>query len=70
MLSAKTTSSCPHFVVGCAIPFDGSGSPKARGDMLGIDGIHTKHYSSEAVALSHCNFILLPFLLATIQTTS
>jgi CRP/FNR family transcriptional regulator len=32
-----------------------------KGDMLGVDGIHTKHYSSEAVALSDCDLILLPF---------
>ena len=30
-------------------------------DMLGVDGIHTKQYSSEAVALSDCDLILLPF---------
>ncbi len=32
-----------------------------KGDMLGTDGIHTKHHSSEAVALSDCDLILLPF---------
>ncbi len=32
-----------------------------KGDMLGVDGIHTKHYASEAVALSDCDLILLPF---------
>ncbi len=32
-----------------------------QGDLLGVDGIHTKHYSSEAVALSDCDLILLPF---------
>ncbi|HAT31489.1 MAG TPA: transcriptional regulator [Janthinobacterium sp.] len=32
-----------------------------KGDMLGVDGIHSKHYSSEAVALSDCDLILLPF---------
>ncbi|MYM38310.1 Crp/Fnr family transcriptional regulator [Duganella qianjiadongensis] len=32
-----------------------------KGDMLGVDGIHTRHYSSEAVALSDCDVILLPF---------
>lgn len=32
-----------------------------KGDMLGVDGIHTRHYSSEAVALSDCDLILLPF---------
>jgi len=32
-----------------------------KGDILGIDSIHTKFYSSEAVALSDCNLILVPF---------
>jgi CRP/FNR family transcriptional regulator len=32
-----------------------------RGDLLGIDGIHTKRYASEAVALSDCSLILVPF---------
>lgn len=32
-----------------------------KGDMLGVDGIHSKQYSSEAVALSDCDLILLPF---------
>ncbi|MYN08352.1 helix-turn-helix domain-containing protein [Massilia sp. FT127W] len=32
-----------------------------KGDMMGVDGIHTRHYSSEAVALSDCDLILLPF---------
>ena len=32
-----------------------------KGDMLGVDGINSKHYSSEAVALSDCDLILLPF---------
>ncbi len=32
-----------------------------KGDLLGVDGIHTKHYSTEAVALSDCDLILLPF---------
>jgi CRP/FNR family transcriptional regulator len=32
-----------------------------RGDMFGIDGIHTRHYASEAVALSDCDVILVPF---------
>jgi len=32
-----------------------------RGDLLGIDGIHTRHHASEAVALSNCDVILLPF---------
>ncbi len=32
-----------------------------KSDLLGVDGIHTKHHSSEAVALSDCDLILLPF---------
>jgi CRP/FNR family transcriptional regulator len=32
-----------------------------KGDLFGIDGIHTKQYASEAVALSNCDIILLPF---------
>jgi len=32
-----------------------------KGDMLGVDGIHSRHYASEAVALSDCDLILLPF---------
>src|SRR5450830_1886772 len=32
-----------------------------KGNMLVVDGIHTSHYSSEAVALSDCDLILLPF---------
>ena len=32
-----------------------------KGDMLGVDGIHTRTYASEAVALSDCDLILLPF---------
>jgi CRP/FNR family transcriptional regulator len=32
-----------------------------KSDMMGVDGIHTRHYSSEAVALSDCDLILLPF---------
>jgi CRP/FNR family transcriptional regulator len=32
-----------------------------KGDLLGVDGIHSRHYSSEAVALSDCDLILLPF---------
>lgn len=32
-----------------------------RGDLLGVDGIHTRHHASEAVALSNCDVILLPF---------
>jgi CRP/FNR family transcriptional regulator len=32
-----------------------------KGDLLGIDGLHTRHYASEAVALSDCDVILIPF---------
>jgi len=32
-----------------------------KGDLLGIDGIHLHHYSSEAVALSDCTVIAIPF---------
>lgn len=32
-----------------------------KGDILGIDGIHTLHHASEAVALSDCDIILLPY---------
>ena len=32
-----------------------------KGDLFGIDGIHAQRYSSEAVALSNCDLILLPF---------
>ena len=32
-----------------------------KGDLFGIDGIHNKQYASEAVALSSCDIILVPF---------
>jgi CRP/FNR family transcriptional regulator len=32
-----------------------------KGDLFGVDGIHTKRYTCEAVALSNCDLILLPF---------
>ena len=32
-----------------------------KGDLMGVDGIHNKTYSSEAVALSDCDLVLLPF---------
>lgn len=32
-----------------------------KGDLLGIDGIHAQHHASEAVALSDCDIILLPY---------
>ncbi|MCM1511947.1 MAG: helix-turn-helix domain-containing protein [Oxalobacter formigenes] len=32
-----------------------------KSDLLGVDGIHSKYYPSEAVALSACDLILIPF---------
>jgi CRP/FNR family transcriptional regulator len=32
-----------------------------KGDVIGVEGISSKKYSSEAVALSDCSLILLPF---------
>jgi len=32
-----------------------------KGDLLGIDGIHNQQHASEAVALSDCDIILLPY---------
>lgn len=32
-----------------------------RGDILGIEGIHSRQYATEAVALSNCDVILVPF---------
>jgi len=32
-----------------------------KGDMFGIDGIHGKQYTTETVALSNCDVILVPF---------
>jgi CRP/FNR family transcriptional regulator len=32
-----------------------------KGDLFGVDGIHTRRYASEAVALSNCDLILVPF---------
>ena len=32
-----------------------------KGDMLGVDGINTRYYASEAVALSDCDIMLVPF---------
>jgi CRP/FNR family transcriptional regulator, anaerobic regulatory protein len=32
-----------------------------KGDMFGIDGIHSQRYQSEAVAQSNCDVILVPF---------
>lgn len=43
-----------------------------KGDLFGVDGIHTKRYASEAVALSNCDLILLPFkkFIALVRTHS
>lgn len=32
-----------------------------KGDVLGIDGIHTKRYASDAIALTTCDIIVLPY---------
>ncbi len=32
-----------------------------KGDVLGIDSIHVGHHSSEAIALSDCDVILIPY---------
>src|SRR3569832_476657 len=32
-----------------------------KGDLFGVDGNHTRRYASEAVALSNCDLILLPY---------
>lgn len=32
-----------------------------KGDLLGIDGIYSQHHATEAVALSDCDIILLPY---------
>lgn len=32
-----------------------------KGDLFGVDGIHGRRYESEAVALTNCDVILLPF---------
>ena len=32
-----------------------------KGDMFGIDGIHRKYYSTETVALTNCDIVLIPF---------
>jgi CRP/FNR family transcriptional regulator, anaerobic regulatory protein len=36
-----------------------------RGDVLGVDGIHSGKYMSEAVALSNCDIIMVPFRVFT-----
>ena len=32
-----------------------------KGDLFGVDGIHSRQYTTEAVALSNCEIILVPF---------
>jgi CRP/FNR family transcriptional regulator len=32
-----------------------------KGDLFGVDGIHTSCYASEAIALTSCELVLLPF---------
>jgi len=32
-----------------------------KGDLFGVDGIHSRQYSSETVALSNCDIVLVPF---------
>ncbi|TFV95484.1 cyclic nucleotide-binding domain-containing protein [Oxalobacteraceae bacterium OM1] len=32
-----------------------------KGDLFGVDGIHSKQYTSETVALSNCDIVLVPF---------
>lgn len=32
-----------------------------KGDLFGVDGIHSRQYMSETVALSNCDIILVPF---------
>jgi CRP/FNR family transcriptional regulator len=32
-----------------------------KGDLFGIDGIHSKHYNTETVALTTCEIVLIPF---------
>jgi CRP/FNR family transcriptional regulator len=32
-----------------------------KGDLFGIDGIHAKQYSTETVALTNCDIVLVPF---------
>jgi CRP/FNR family transcriptional regulator len=36
-----------------------------KGDVLGVDGIHSRQYMSEAVALSSCDVIVVPFKVFT-----
>lgn len=32
-----------------------------KGDLLGIDGLHSEHYASNAVALTDCELVVIPF---------
>jgi CRP/FNR family transcriptional regulator, anaerobic regulatory protein len=32
-----------------------------KGDLLGIDGLHSEHYASHAVALTDCELVVIPF---------
>jgi CRP/FNR family transcriptional regulator, anaerobic regulatory protein len=32
-----------------------------RGDLLGIDGLHSKHHPSHAIALTDCEVVVIPF---------
>lgn len=32
-----------------------------KGDLFGIDGIHSKHYNTETMALTTCEIVLIPF---------
>jgi len=55
--------------------FDESGNEQVlnfpmKGDVLGIDSIHTTQYTSEAIALSDCDIILLPFKTITALSRS
>lgn len=36
-----------------------------KGDLLGTDGIHQKKYASEAVALTSCDIVMVPFKILT-----
>ncbi|MEC4717831.1 helix-turn-helix domain-containing protein [Noviherbaspirillum sp. CPCC 100848] len=42
-----------------------------KGDLIGIDGIHSKHYNTETVALTTCEVIMIPFkLLSSLGRTN
>ncbi len=32
-----------------------------KGDLLGVDGLHSDHYASQVVALTDCDLVVLPF---------